>query len=180
MTSVTYHAARGLEIESLYSGLLMGIAVLRGAAQQYAFRFGSIELVSGWSAAVAAVVPVLQLLSLSGVAVAVRRSAPDLFRSVAAFILAFIVFGKVLSPQYVIWVLPFAACWAGPRADQQRWLLFAIALLTTAIHPWIWFALLRFEWWAVLVLNLRNAALLALLCWLLVAPPPHASINAGD
>lgn len=180
ITSIAYHAARGLEIESLYSGLLMGIAVVRGATQQYAFRFGSIELVSESSAAVAAVVPMLQLLVLGAVAVAVRRSAPDLFRSVAAFILAFIVSGKVLSPQYVIWLLPFAACWSGPRADQQRWLLFAIALLTTAIHPWIWFALLRFEWWAVLVLNLRNAALLALLCWLLLTPPPQAALNAAD
>lgn len=180
LASFHYHAARGLEIESIYSGLLMAAGLLLGSPLQYAFRFGSIELVSGPVAGIASVVPFLQMLALLAVALFVRRHPGDMFRSVAALFLAFILFGKVISPQYVLWLLPLGACWLNGTASRQRWLLFGIAFLTSIIHPWIWFALLRFDWWAVLVLNLRNALLLVLLLSLLKASLPFEGRHEQD
>ena len=50
----------------------------------------------------------------------------------AAAVLAFIVFGKVLSPQYLIWLFPFLAVLDGRTGSLAR-KIFLLACLTTAM-----------------------------------------------
>ena len=90
-----------------------------------------------------------------------------LLRYAAACICAFIVFGKVLSPQYLIWLLPLVPLVRGRRG------LAATALLTLAlILTQVWFPQRYFAYalefrnaGVVLVRDLVLVALLAVLAW---------------
>ena len=77
--------------------------------------------------------------------------------------LAFIVFGKVLSPQYLIWLFPFVAVLDGRTGSVAR-KIFLLACVTTALfYPGPGFAMvLEHQAGAILLLNLRNL----LLVWL--------------
>ena len=75
-----------------------------------------------------------------------------------------ILANKVLSPQYLVWLLPFAALLPGPQAL----LLVAASVLTTIEYPILFDALRSIDPFPVLVVNVRNAMLLALFVWILV------------
>ena len=107
--SFAYHADRGLQLESVASSVLMKLGYVNGTS----FEFGAVdvrgrgvELLSSLSLPVTGL-----LLAVTGV-VAYReyrggRFGPGQFpRFAAAFVLAFLIGSKVLSPQYVIWLLP--------------------------------------------------------------------------
>ena len=75
-----------------------------------------------------------------------------------------ILANKVLSPQYLAWLLPFAALLPGPQAL----LLVAASVLTTIEYPILFDALRAIDPFPVLVVNVRNAMLLVLFVWILV------------
>jgi hypothetical protein len=80
-----------------------------------------------------------------------------------AALLAFVSLGKVLSPQYVIWLAPFAAlAWAwGERAVAA--LTAAAIVLTQVEFPGRYFDLVDERTGVILVVAARNALLLAAL-----------------
>jgi len=86
-----------------------------------------------------------------------------------AALLAFVTLGKVFSPQYVIWLAPFAAlAWV--------WRLRMVALLTTAAialthveFPSRYFDLINVQTDVVVIVAARNALLLAALAVLVAA-----------
>jgi hypothetical protein len=102
--------------------------------------------------------------SLAIVALAARRPSRDaLLLAAFAVAIAFVAFGKVLSPQYVCWLLPLAAVvagrgvWAGPA-------LVASASLTTQLwFPGHYFDVVDQEAWAVVAVGVRNGLLLTAL-----------------
>jgi hypothetical protein len=166
--SIEYHLERGLEIESLYSGLLILIAKIAGNPLAWTFDHGSFQLVTAWSG------PMLKLaFPLQAVAMLVvtwrfyRSGMTDYVRYCAAAMLAFILTGKVLSPQYLIWLLPFVTLLRSGVWRKARLLFLSCCLLSTAIYPWAFAALMDFSTLAVAVLNLRNALLLGLFILLL-------------
>ncbi|HEU4975093.1 MAG TPA: glycosyltransferase 87 family protein [Baekduia sp.] len=77
--------------------------------------------------------------------------------------LAFVALGKVLSPQYVCWLLPLAAvAWgrAGRAAAVPAALTAAAALVTQAWFPRHYFDVVFQHGWAVVAVGVRNALLL--------------------
>jgi uncharacterized membrane protein len=80
-----------------------------------------------------------------------------------AAVLAFVVLGQVLSPQYLLWLLPFAAAaWAWGERDLA--LLTGLAsLLTLAEFPSRYFDVVAQQTFAVLLVAARNLTLLVLL-----------------
>jgi hypothetical protein len=74
--------------------------------------------------------------------------------------------GKVLSPQYLIWLIPFVVVVAGPSGTWARPLFALACLTTTIIYPLNFNSLLRHQPGAVELLNFRNVLLLALLALL--------------
>jgi uncharacterized membrane protein len=115
--------SRPLQIETLAASFLMTFGHPRPIASD-----GSLNLVGyGTLATASSLVSWLVIVAI-WVAFARGEMSPDrLVRLSAAAICAFIVFGKVLSPQYMIWLLPLVPLLRGRRG------LVATALLGAAL-----------------------------------------------
>ena len=92
-----------------------------------------------------------------------------LFRASAAAVCAFVLFGKVLSPQFLIWLVPLVALVRGRRGLAAGSVLVACLVLTQIWFPYrYWRLALDFDAvasWLVLVRDLGLLALLAMLLW---------------
>jgi Glycosyltransferase family 87 len=163
---------RHLQIESLGSSILLVLSKLgihhvdwiNGAP-------GSIDLGGGLATGVGAASAVFSVLLVVLVAWVYFRGPDDDARLVTAFAAAgaaFTVFGKVLSPQYLTWLLPLAPLAAG-RKGRYAAISFLTALALTQpeyiVDKWG----LRHQNWTVWALLLRNAALVATFVLLLAA-----------
>jgi hypothetical protein len=89
--------------------------------------------------------------------------------SSAAAVCAFVAFGKVLSPQFLIWLIPVVPLVRGRRGLWASALLLAALLLTQIWFPFRYFRLsLDFEAglsWVLLARDLALVALAVLLAW---------------
>jgi hypothetical protein len=173
---LAYQADRGLQIESLGAGLLMGLHVLFGQPVEVGTGFGTIQVESSGSDLLVAASPIA-LVVLLGVVVLValrrfrldedrlgRAPRPSIVLASVAAIAAVLVGSKVLSVQYVIWLVPFVPFLPVP----MRWLVLAIAALSTAIYTVDYQALMHLEPPWILALVVRNGLLVVLLAWLVV------------
>ncbi|TFD53780.1 DUF2029 domain-containing protein [Cryobacterium sp. Hh11] len=89
-----------------------------------------------------------------------------------ALVSAFIVFNKVGSPQYMLWLVPIVAVgvgrsWAAWRVPAV--LMLAISALTTLIFPIFYLPLIDGNLFSLLLLTARNGLLVALGGWSIVA-----------
>jgi hypothetical protein len=118
--SVRDLVTRPLQVESLGAAVLWVSHAVAGVPIDVATSFGSDNLVGSLPDAVATIQSVALVLALVGIwAWFVRtRGSNDqrLVTASAAAICAFIVFGKVLSGQYLIWLVPLVALMSGRRA----------------------------------------------------------------
>jgi uncharacterized membrane protein len=178
--SFRFHLERPVQIESTPASVLfaLGGSGVTGTNLR-PDRFKSNGLDGGRSAAVERVFAVALVLALAGVvALAARRPDPHHLVSCAfAALLAFVALGKVFSPQYVIWLAPFAACaWVwGQRAVAL--LVGAAIVLTHVEFPSRYFDLINQRDDVILIVAARNALLLAALVALaarLARPRPRA------
>jgi hypothetical protein len=161
LESLGYHAGRGLEIESLYGGALFLAGTVLGKQAPWVFDHNSYHVSPEWGAELAFLALPTQVAAVLVVMWQFGRSSmTEGLRFSAAGVLAFIVFGKVLSPQYVIWLFPFVAVLEGETGGLVR-KIFLLACLTTAlIYPGPGFPMvLDHRAGAILLLNLRNALL---------------------
>lgn len=106
----------------------------------------------------------------SGVLGESRTRAESHLVLVGAFLLtaALIVFNKVGSPQYVLWLLPVVT--AGIALEPGRWKAVArvmqvVALLTTLVFPTFYLQLVAAEPFAAAILAARNVLLVVLFVW---------------
>jgi hypothetical protein len=165
LESLGYHAARGLEVESLYGGALFLVGTITGAKAPWVLNYNAYHVGPEWGARWVALAFPLQAAALLVVMWCFRRSGmTDGPRFSAAAVLAFIVFGKVLSPQYLIWLFPFLAVLNGQTGSAARKIFVLICLTTAMFYPGPGFAMvLEHQAGPILLLNLRNV----LLVWLL-------------
>lgn len=176
--SLNYHVERGLEIGSVYSGLLMAISTVRGTPLTTLYTHSSMELIAPGSGSLAGIAFPLQVAALLFVAWRFwRTESREPMRYATAAILAFVVFGKVLSPQYMIWLLPFVAVLGGRVGMLARWAFVGACCATTLIYPWGMHRVLSFHPLAILALNGRNGLLLGM--WLLLAAGPGHEAKKG-
>jgi hypothetical protein len=173
---LVYQQDRGLQIESLGAGLFLGLHALVGQPVDVAYAFGSIQVQAPGSDLVVAASPIA-LMALLGIvtAVAATRFRRDYSRfgrvpsasvqvASAAAITVLLVGSKVVSVQYVIWLLPFAIL----LPLRMRWLLVTVTALSTAIYTTDYTGLLRLETPVIAALLVRNVLLAVIAAWLLV------------
>jgi uncharacterized membrane protein len=161
--SVRGQASRPLQIESLGASLFTAFGhpnVITSHGSQNVAGHG----------AIAAIFAVLQIATLVALWIAFARgpaTGERLLRYSAAAVCAFIAFGKVLSPQFLLWLIPLVPLVRGRRGYA------ATALLTVAlVLTQVWFPRRYWDYVnafhnadAVLARNLTLVALLLVLAW---------------
>jgi hypothetical protein len=183
LDSFRYHTARGLGIESLYSGALLAWAKLVGLEVPWVIEHKAVHLVPEWGSRLAALALPLQAVALLLVMIQFRRRGmADGVRYAGATILASLVTAKVFSPQYLVWLFPFIDVLGGWTGSRARWLFLFICLVTALIYPGPAFAhLLDHQGPAIFLLNLRNLLTLALLSLILFGPGAEVlSVTASE
>ena len=168
--SVTRQTGRPLQIESLGAGVLLALHQAVGLGITMESSHGSQNLAGSGADALAALLAGLQLLAIVGVWVWFARGPADsdrLTRAFAAAVCAFIAFGKVLSPQFLIWLVPLVVLVRG-RRGLAAGATFALALVLTQLwFPFRYWPLVlhfaAFPSWMVLLRDLTLVALFAVL-----------------
>jgi hypothetical protein len=163
---LTFRGAKGWEFESMVGAVVRSVGGATPRIEGGAWRVGEVtSFVSG----------LLVLGLLAGVATAwvlAARAKPrgtgvlDGLAPMAA-ITVFLVFSPLLSPQFLLWLLPFAAIAAvhGERlVTRLTFVVFGLSVALLALLP----ELIHGGTLALLVLGARNAVLLALLAALTV------------
>jgi Glycosyltransferase family 87 len=166
--SLRYHGERGLELGSLYASAFMVAHKVAGISILTGFGYGSMNIIGNGTNDAASLSTIVQGACLLLVVWRARRSGPGQeFRFAAASLLAYVAFGKVLSPQYLIWLLPFVCVLDGPTGKLARKVYLACVLLTNLIYPHLFLSLANLESHAVAVLVARNLGLIGLFAILL-------------
>lgn len=154
---------RGLQLESVGASAVLVGRWLGVASPGVGFTSGS-QTLTGPAAQAASVVLSgvgLALLVALGAAVWRLGDGVDLRASSAALVGVALVCSKVLSPQFLVWLLPLAlvvetGAWAWVAGA-----LGAACVLTRMVYPTRYEELVRFEPGAVTLLVVRNALLVA-------------------
>jgi hypothetical protein len=168
---LTYHQTRGIHLESFAGGLLLLLYQFGIGSVEVKHSFGAMHLVTPWTDNLLFLVKIITplcfatLLAFIGGAFREQklreRKVPvlSLVHAFTAQLLLFLLLNKVLSPQYMVWLLPVI-----PFCNSRIFLIFTAALmLTVFIFPGEYHYLIARHISMVLVLNLRNF----LLIWLL-------------
>jgi hypothetical protein len=170
--AVTTQTNRPLQIETLGSGFLLVLHHVAGIGITMRPSHGSQNLVGRGPDALAVDQTVVQIAAIAAVWVWFARGSADrerLVRAWAAAVCAFVAFGKVLSPQFLIWLIPLVPLVKGRRGLVAGGLLALALVLTQLWFPFrYWELALHFgvlESWLVLARDLVLVALLAVLLW---------------
>lgn len=180
LSFLRYHQLRGLQLESLPAGAILLAHTLGFARVELVFTYGALQLVSPladvavtWQPIVFSLVSGVVFVSCWGrfrheYATSGAIADASLIAYVVIALLAFIVTNKVFSAQYIIWLLPFVPL-LRPR---QIVALTILCGLTIVIFPFLYADLLALQVALVVLLNLRNALMVAVMCWLLAERLP--------
>ena len=144
--SVWRQLSRPLQIESLGAGALVVLHDVADLEVVVETSSGSQNLVGTTAAAVAVASSLVGIAAIVFLGVSFAREPVTderLVRFAAAVLVGFVAFGKVLSPQFLVWLLFPLALVAGRRGAAAG-ACFAVAAVATAIwFPWRYFDLPR-------------------------------------
>jgi hypothetical protein len=164
--SLTGQFERPLQVESLGSALLLAAHHLFGVGVTADTSHGSQNLAGTAADAVAIGTTVAQIAALSWIWITFARgpaSGDLLVRASAAALCAFIAFGKVLSPQFLIWLIPVVPLVRGRRGFLASGLLVAALVMTQLWFPFRYFRLaIDFEEGLSFLLLARDLTLVGL------------------
>ena len=167
--SVVRQTTRPLQVESFGAALLVAAHHVFGTSVEMVSSHGSQNLggrAAGIAGGLQTVAQVLALLGIWIVFARRARSREELVQACAAAVVAFVALGKVASPQFMIWLIPFV-----PLVRKRvAAVLFVLALvLTQAWFPLrYWDYALNFNGTTAAIVLARDVVLLALLVVLLI------------
>ena len=172
VSSISGQLSRPLQIESLGSSVLLAAHHVFGLDVSMETSHGSQNLVGPGTVVAALALSAAQIATIVGIWVWFARgpATPErLVRAAAAVLVAFIALGKVLSPQFLIWLIPVVPLVRGLRGVAASAVLL-LALVVTQL--WFPFRYLNLVYlldetpsFLVLLRDLALVALLAVLLW---------------
>ena len=169
--SLSNQAGRPLQIESLGSGLLLAAHQLFGTSITMSSGHGSQNLAGTTADALAVTQTILQVAAVLAVWILFARGPAGrerLLQASAAALVAFVALGKVLSPQFLIWLIPVVPLVRGRRGLAASVLLAAALVLTQLWFPYrYWDLALHFAAFPSWVVFLRDLVLVGVLAVLL-------------
>jgi hypothetical protein len=158
---------RPLQIESLGSAVFLAAHHLLGVDLEMRSGHGSQNLAGLGPAVAGVVLTLVQLAVLAWIWLRRPGTAEELVRWSAAALVAFVALGKVLSPQFLIWLAPVVPLVAGRRGLHAASLLALALVLTQLWFPYrYWDLALEFDEaasWLVLARDLVLVGLLVVL-----------------
>lgn len=168
--SIGHQLSRPLQIESLDASFLLVVHDLLGIELGWSSGHGSQNLTGASAEALATLSSVVQIAALAIVGWCIVRfpvTAERLVGLAAAAVVAFVAFGKVLSPQYLVWLLFLVPLLGGTRGRVAGGLYVFAAALTAWWFPARYWQLVKefdpLASWAVLARNLALVALFVVL-----------------
>ncbi len=176
--SFRYHAARGLQIESMYALVpYLGNLLFDVPIKVYEeYNSMNIAMVNGggWLLTASSILPVVAMTTLCFMFWRVLRArdisnaTPLLVvRTATLFVFLFILTFKVLSPQFLIWLTPLLYL-IGPRHYKAFFATFlGLLFVTQMIWPGFYFLLEEAHPIGVTMLLVRNLGLVALFAWMM-------------
>ena len=167
-----YHLDRPLQIESLGSAYLLGLHALADIPLRVETTFGSQNLIGDGPVVIAAISTALVLIGVIAVCVKVAvllRRTPGVagarlfVTGAAATVAVAVTAGKVLSPQFLVWIVPAALLVSG-RYGRLAFATTVGALVATQLYfPVRYWDLVALETGPIALLVIRNTLLIVLL-----------------
>lgn len=170
--SVAYHLDRPLQLESTGAAYLMGMRLLADVPLAVETSFGSQGLAGGAPDLMALLSTIALVVLVLAIALTVLRllsvqppsaDSAIFVAGIAATSLALLVAGKVLSPQFLVWIVPSAVLIGGRFGWASAWVAALAMLLTQAYFPGSYWRLVALQDAEMGLLVLRDAVLIALL-----------------
>jgi uncharacterized membrane protein len=162
--SIGHQLSRPLQIESLGSALYLAAHHVTGLHVEMRSGHGSQNLHATGTALTALLFSVVQLAALLWIWLRRPSGKEELLRWSAAAVVAFVALGKVLSPQFLIWLVPLVPLVGGVRGLRASILLAAALVLTQLWFPSRYWDLAReLDPFPSTLVLLRDLALVAVL-----------------
>jgi glycosyl transferase family 87 len=163
--AVRYHLDRPVQVESSPALVLLGLDAAGAGEARSVSSYRSDGLVHPASDAVTSLFAAafVAFIALLCVLVAVRQTTRDLLLACLSACVAFAVLGKVLSPQFLIWLVPLGALAFAWRLHALAAAAAVAAVLTQIEFPAHYFDVVAREPLAVALVGVRNVALLAVI-----------------
>jgi hypothetical protein len=170
--SVTRQTDRPLQIESLGASVLLVLHQIAGVGITMESGHGSQNLAGRGPDALAGIQSAVQLGAVAMICLWFGRGPMErdrLVRAFAAVVCAFIAFGKVFSPQFLIWLIPLVPLVGGRRGLFAGGVLGLALVVTQLWFPFrYWDLALRFDAYPSTLVFVRDLVMLGLLAALLV------------
>jgi hypothetical protein len=164
-SAIGYHTERALQVESLAASPFE-IAHVPGGDTEVVIGHGGFEITASGASAARWISVVVGAAVYLALVVAGWRSRASNLELVCALLAVLVVFSPVLSPQFLLWILPLSACAYG-LGRQNVVLLLAVLFTQIALQHYDRVESLGSSFvWPVAA---RNACLLVYL-WLVAAP----------
>jgi hypothetical protein len=168
-----FHAARGIQLETTWATIALALNRFGIAQVQPEHNFGAFHVAGRLPQVFATLsMPLTVLFALAPQVVAIVRRFREreereraFEHAVFASVLGFMIAGKVLSPQFMLWIAPLLPLAAEGPVGAFAALM--VGALTTAVYPYLSPALEQREpghGWALLALGGRNLLLIGWYC----------------
>lgn len=176
-----YHVERPLQIESSWASPVLLYSKLTGYQASIMNSYGSHNVYSTASDTLVMISgPLTAVALLAGYWIFWKRSRKDedslpdisgntIIRFAAVAIVTFIAGGKVLSPQFLIWLIPLIPLVIGADRIVIAGIFEAILLLTQFEFPYSYWQLYTLQPYMVATVAVRNLLLVAMLVMLVAA-----------
>ena len=172
LDSVGRQLGRPLQIESLGAGTLLAAHHAFGTSLGWESSSGSQNLTGTGADTLAVLQGIAQVAAAALVWVSFWRGPADpgrLVRHAAAAVVAFVALSKVLSPQFLVWLVLLVPLVVAGRGRASLWLLTAACAVTAVWFPARYWELVKefdsLASWLVLVRGVVLLALLGVLMW---------------